>query len=148
MTVDIRARGRLVAVLLAIAASMLAWGCGASRRAPPTGQLIPVREADFKITAPHASTAGEVDFRVSNEGPDRHEFIVARSESGRLPLRSDGVTVDEETIEKSEAGALEPDQPGGTRDLRVHLAPGRYVLFCNMTGHYMGGMHSTLVVSQ
>jgi uncharacterized cupredoxin-like copper-binding protein len=30
----------------------------------------------------------------------------------------------------------------------VHLAPGRYVLFCNMTGHYMGGMHSTLVVSQ
>jgi uncharacterized cupredoxin-like copper-binding protein len=26
------------------------------------------------------------------------------------------------------------------------LAPGRYVLFCNMSGHYLGGMHRLLVV--
>ena len=26
------------------------------------------------------------------------------------------------------------------------LDPGRYVLFCNMYGHYLGGMHAVLVV--
>ena len=31
--------------------------------------------------------------------------------------------------------------------LKLHLAPGRYLLFCNMEGHYMGGMHTELVVS-
>jgi uncharacterized cupredoxin-like copper-binding protein len=131
-----------------IAASMLASGCGSSGPAPAAAQLVAVHEADFKISATHASTAGEVDFRVHNGGPDQHEFIVVRSESGQLPLRSDGVTIDEDAIEKAEVGALEPGESGSIRDLRVHLAPGRYVLFCNMTGHYMGGMHSTLVVSE
>jgi uncharacterized cupredoxin-like copper-binding protein len=134
--------------LLLIAASTFAFGCGASGQAPAPAQLVAVREADFKISATHPPRTGEVDFRVHNEGPDQHEFIIARSDSGRLPSRSDGVTIDEESLEKSEAGALEPGRPGTTRDLRVHLAPGRYVLFCNMTGHYMGGMHTTLVVSE
>jgi uncharacterized cupredoxin-like copper-binding protein len=31
--------------------------------------------------------------------------------------------------------------------LHLHLTPGRYVLFCNMAGHYLGGMHRTLVVA-
>jgi uncharacterized cupredoxin-like copper-binding protein len=31
--------------------------------------------------------------------------------------------------------------------LRVLLKPGRYVLFCNMAGHFMAGMHTDLVVS-
>ncbi len=44
------------------------------------------------------------------------------------------------------AGVLEPGQPGSVRELNVHLRPGRYVLFCNMSGHYLGGMHTTLVV--
>jgi uncharacterized cupredoxin-like copper-binding protein len=134
--------------LILIAASMFASGCGASSQAPAAAQLVAVREADFKISATHPPRTGDVDFRVHNGGPDQHEFIIARSDSGRLPLRSDGVTIDEESLEKSEAGALEPGRPGTTHDLRVHLAPGRYVLFCNMTGHYMGGMHTTLVVSE
>jgi uncharacterized cupredoxin-like copper-binding protein len=30
--------------------------------------------------------------------------------------------------------------------MRVKLEPGRYELFCNMAGHYAGGMESELVV--
>jgi uncharacterized cupredoxin-like copper-binding protein len=30
--------------------------------------------------------------------------------------------------------------------MRVHLTPGRYVLYCNMSGHFLGGMHTLLVV--
>ncbi len=106
-----------------------------------------VSEADFKITAPSHVAGGEVTFRVHNKGPDQHEFIVVHSATGKLPLRSDGVTVDEEALQREEVGSLEPGKAGAIRDLQLHLPPGRYVLFCNMSGHYMGGMHSTLVVS-
>jgi uncharacterized cupredoxin-like copper-binding protein len=134
--------------LLVLAASTLAYGCGSSGQAARSGNLVAVTEADFKISATHTLRAGEAVFRVHNKGPDQHEFIVARSESGDLPLRNDGVTIDEESLEKAEVGSLDPGAPGAIRDLKVDLAPGRYVLFCNMTGHYMGGMHSTLVVTQ
>ena len=36
--------------------------------------------------------------------------------------------------------------PKGYQFLKLHLAPGRYILFCNMEGHYMAGMHTELVV--
>jgi len=61
-------------------------------------------------------------------------------------LRRDGLTVDEDAVEPETAGALEPGQPGATRELKLQLEPGRYELLCNMSGHYMGGMHSVLVV--
>jgi uncharacterized cupredoxin-like copper-binding protein len=83
---------------------------------------------------------------VDNTGPDSHELIVVRVAAGGLPLRRDGLTVDEDTVEHETAGALEPGEPGTTRELRLQLDPGRYELLCNMTGHYMGGMHSILVV--
>ena len=61
-------------------------------------------------------------------------------------MRSDGLTVDEESLQRREVGVLEPAEVNTVRDLRLHLTPGRYVLFCNMSGHYIGGMHRLLVV--
>ena len=61
-------------------------------------------------------------------------------------MRSDGLTVDEERLSRSEVGALEPADAHAVRDLSVDLTPGRYVLFCNMSGHFIGGMHRVLVV--
>ena len=65
-----------------------------------------------------------------------------------LPLRTDGVTADEDAFEpRITVGALEPGAPGGTRHVHVHLAPGRYVLFCNMSGHFLGGMRTPVDVT-
>jgi uncharacterized cupredoxin-like copper-binding protein len=108
--------------------------------------VLNVTERDFTLRAPKRASAGDVVFRVRNQGPDDHELIVARAD-GPLPLRSDDLTVNEEALEHVEAGALEPGEPGHLRELRVHLSPGRYVLFCNMAGHYFGGMRAVLVVS-
>jgi uncharacterized cupredoxin-like copper-binding protein len=122
-------------------------GCGGSGKKPgPTASVIPVTEGDFHISAPSTLRPGNYTFRVHNEGPTDHEFIVVRTETGRVPLRPDGLTVNEEAIEHQEPGSLEPGAPGAVRDLTVHLQPGRYLFFCNMEGHYMAGMHHELVV--
>jgi uncharacterized cupredoxin-like copper-binding protein len=126
----------------------LAVGCDDSARGPrPTASIVPVAEGDFHITAPSSVRAGGYTFRVHNEGPTHHEFIIVGTRTGVLPLRPDGLTVDEESIERLEPGSLVPGAPGAVRNLTVLLKPGRYILFCNMEGHFMAGMHAELVVA-
>lgn len=108
--------------------------------------VVRISERDFAIKAPERLPAGKVELAVRNTGPDAHELIAVRADGTRLPLRTDGATIDEESLEKVEAGALEPGEPGGLRHLSVRLEPGRYELFCNMAGHYAGGMHKRVVV--
>jgi uncharacterized cupredoxin-like copper-binding protein len=163
-------RGRLGWVVFATctvcacaAAATVVIESSSAAQASPSGTLIGVTERDFGITLTTAHvTAGDAVLRIHNTGPDQHELIVAPVHRGYLPrelydrtygfgglpLRSDGLTVDEETIQSSEPGSIEPQQPGGTEDLKLHLNTGRYVLFCNMEGHFMSGMHTILVVTR
>ena len=101
---------------------------------------------DFALSVPPRIPAGDVTLRVYDEGPDDHELIVVRSPA-RLPMRADGLTVDEDALEHSMVVVLEPTEPGTTTDLHVHLTPGRYDLFCNMSGHFLGGMHAVVVAA-
>ncbi len=110
--------------------------------------LQSVTEQDFAIRGPSRVRAGTVDLRVHNLGPDEHELIVLRVGAGPPPLRADGLTINEEAVQRDEPGSLEPGQPGAKRNLTVTLTPGHYILFCNMAGHYLGGMHTNLVVTQ
>ena len=138
---------RLALPALTTALFLLAPGCG-SEGAPKRAEapVVRISEHDFKIKAPSRVRAGAVDLAVRNHGPDTHELIVVRTGNGRLPTRSDGTTINEEAVQHQEAGALAPGQPGAFRHLRLHLKPGRYELFCNMAGHYFGGMHARLQV--
>jgi uncharacterized cupredoxin-like copper-binding protein len=138
-------------LVLVVVCALLS-GCGASRPATgPVRDVVRITERDFHIAASAQHVrAGAVDLSVHNQGPDDHELIVVKEHPGTpLPMRRDGVTLDEErllpvTVEP----ALEPGRPGGVRELRLHLTAGHYVLFCNMAGHYLGGMHTELVVGQ
>jgi hypothetical protein len=121
-------------------------GCGSGRPAAGRATLLRVTERDFRISAPRHVRSGDVLLSVRNRGPDAHELIVVHERSSRLPLRRDGSTVSEERLEPVIVGTLEAGQPGSVRKLRLHLSRGRYQLFCNMSGHYLGGMHTTLVV--
>jgi hypothetical protein len=112
-----------------------------SSRAP----VIEVAVKDFHIEIPAVLPAGDAVLRVHNAGPDDHELILVRS-GGELPVRADGITVDEDALEASIAGILEPGAPGSTRDLHVHLVPGRYEVLCNMAGHLLGGMRVSVSV--
>jgi uncharacterized cupredoxin-like copper-binding protein len=136
-----------VAACTAVLVAVLS-GCGGSGGRRDSATVVTVRERDFHIAISRTRIhAGDVVFRAVNSGPDAHELIVIRTDATRLRLRPDGMTVDEESLEPATVGTLEPAPAGETRELRVRLEPGTYTLLCNMYGHYMGGMHSTLVVA-
>jgi uncharacterized cupredoxin-like copper-binding protein len=122
-------------------------GCGGAHgQAAGSLPVVPIIERDFTISAPKRLAAGDVIFRVRNRGPVGHEMLIVRLDQAGLPLRRDGLTVDEEALQRREIGLLEPASVGAVRDLHVRLGAGRYELFCNMSGHFMSGMHATLVV--
>jgi uncharacterized cupredoxin-like copper-binding protein len=122
-------------------------GCSSnSSDHPRASAVVRVAERDFRITvSPARVHAGDVRLMLQNKGPDAHELIMVRSSHGRLPLRTDGLTVDEEALAAIET--IEAQPPGAVHELRLHLKPGRYELFCNMAGHYLGGMRAALVVT-
>jgi hypothetical protein len=133
--------GRPTLVVLPVLAVV---GCADTvSRAP--NSLIRVSVKDFRIVVtPGHIPAGEAELVVTNHGPDTHELIVVRSRRSHLPVRLDGLTVDEEALHA--VATVEGVAPKGVGRVRLHLAPGRYELFCNMAGHFMAGMHGDLVV--
>ncbi|MGH2672425.1 MAG: hypothetical protein ACRDHC_05565 [Actinomycetota bacterium] len=135
--------GRIL--LTVIAVLLMLPGC--SSPPAPTGPTLRVRMKDFKIEPALPSLEeGRFTLSVWNDGPTTHEFVVVRSArpADELPIGADGIRVDEDAVipvdELEEIGAK-------TRgDLSVSLSPGRYVLFCNLEGHYLAGMHASIEV--
>jgi uncharacterized cupredoxin-like copper-binding protein len=136
----------LVLAVLALAVPLTV----ASRHEPaPRGTPVNVRLEDFKVRQDAAVVpAGTVSFRILNQGPTTHQLIVIRTDRApdKLPLQRDGLTVNEHApgIDLlDEVGGLDIDD---RQTLVLRLAPGHYVLYCNLEGHYLGGMHASLTV--
>jgi uncharacterized cupredoxin-like copper-binding protein len=133
--------------LFTLALCLSACSSGSSHDAAHA-EAVRVTERDFRITvSPARVHAGTVRLLIHNRGPDTHELLIVRSSSANLPLRSDGLTVNEAALDGATAATMEGRGPGTVEALLVHLKPGRYELFCNMAGHYLGGMRTELVVS-
>jgi len=140
--------GAAVLAVPVVAAAVALSGRGTPASAAADGHVVRVVERDFRIAvSPSHAAAGLVTFKVTNDGPDAHEMIVVR-DNGKLPLRADGMTVNEDALARQTVGALEPGEAGDVRHLRLRLRPGRYMLLCNMYGHYMAGMHSVVLVGR
>jgi uncharacterized cupredoxin-like copper-binding protein len=114
----------------------------------PNGTPIDVTLKDFSITpATQTIRTGGSLVRVSNQSPITHEFIVIRTDlpADRLPIGPDGLSVNEDWL--SSMGEIEETPPGETGTLPLTPPPGQYVFFCNLEGHYLGGMHAVLQVT-
>lgn len=107
-------------------------------------------ERDGTITLDRASsTSGHIEFAIKNEGELTHEFVVLKTDlaEGALPLDSAGSAVDESGAGVTVAGERESIAPATSAALTVDdLAPGTYVIICNVPGHYGLGMHASFVV--
>ena len=110
---------------------------------------VRVEAKDFKLTL-SASTwpAGPVRIRFDNHGPDTHELLVFESgqAASALPMRLDGSSVDEDSAHLHQVLDEQGTPPGESQTVTVNLAPGHYVVLCNMSGHYMAGMREEVTV--
>jgi uncharacterized cupredoxin-like copper-binding protein len=87
---------------------------------------------------------GQVQFSVSNVGKIKHEFVVLKTNlaPGKLPVKGGEANED---VGPS-PGEI-PNLPSGKKKtLAVKLSPGKYVLICNLPGHYKAGQYIGLSV--
>ena len=141
-----RLRRRHLPAWSAVACLVLASCAGHART--PTGSAVAVTERDFSIRTSTATVpAGHVQFNVYSQGPATHEFIVVRTNlsADNLPIASDGLSVNEDALDP--VGEIHAVDIWTTQTLDLTLAPGKYVFFCNLEGHYLGGMRGSIVVT-
>jgi uncharacterized cupredoxin-like copper-binding protein len=133
-------------------ASVAVIGCGgggkssATTKKPaatkPASSQIAAKLGEFSIKLDHATAAsGNVTFSIHNGGKATHEFVVLKTDQAAdaLPTGADGVSEKGAGTRIKEA---EDIKPGTTASLTANFARGRYVLICNLSGHYHGGMHA------
>ena len=106
---------------------------------------VTVTESEMKVTASVKRVpAGKVTFIVRNTGTTEHELVVLRHNGSAdgLPVVHFKAAEDE----SAKVGEAEGLKPGKSTRLTLNLKPGRYVLLCNIVGHYQLGMRTGLLV--
>ena len=81
--------------------------------------------------------------RERRQAGDELEAVKTDTPAGDFPLEGDRANVEEVG---EESGEVEDIAAGKSKPLQVSLEPGKYVLICNLPGHYKSGMHSAFTV--
>jgi uncharacterized cupredoxin-like copper-binding protein len=138
----------LVRLLLLLALPLLMLllnACAAVSGAPAP---ITTTLTDTSITLSAASVkAGDVVFRITNTSMmELHELVVITTDLPTDQLIPDASgRLDESTLTSmGEEGDITMHQ---SVDFPLKLAPGRYLLICNLPGHYQAGMHTVFTVT-
>jgi uncharacterized cupredoxin-like copper-binding protein len=100
---------------------------------------VKVTEKEFKvIPVPTKAKPGVVVFSVRNAGGLTHDFVVLKTNlpPNKLPVKGS------KAVEVGRVGKLGVFKPGVTKKLTLTLKPGKYVLICNVAGHYGFGMRA------
>jgi uncharacterized cupredoxin-like copper-binding protein len=107
-----------------------------NEKAPAGAAVVKIELGEFYVKPDVSSVkAGDVSFAVTNKGKVPHEFVVIKTDvaPGDLPMESDGTASEEGSV-----GEVAELTPGSSGTLNVKLAAGKYVLICNVPGHYAG----------
>jgi uncharacterized cupredoxin-like copper-binding protein len=118
---------------------------------PPAPKLnsVTVAEQEYIIApTPTSVAAGPAEFRVTNNGNATHEFVLVKTDlaDGALPRTADG-KVDMTASSVTVVGQAQNIVAGASARVAATMAPGHYVMVCNITGHYAAGMHSAFDVT-
>jgi len=125
----------LLGLMLGLAASV---GIGLASAQDATVS-VELNEWSLIPSASSVST-GDILFVAANTGVIQHELAVVRTDLApdALPV-VDGI-VDEQAVGLE--GRIQPFAGGTTESGTFALAPGSYVLICNIPGHYQVGMYA------
>ncbi len=111
------------------------------------GQELTIKMGDFYYKPSDVTAkAGSVTITAPNEGGAPHELVIAKTndDPAKLPTVADG-SVDEAQLDIP--GEVEEVEAGATGTATLDLSAAKYVMFCNLPGHYKGGMYGSLTVN-
>ena len=97
--------------------------------------------------SPKVVDRGKVRFDVTNIASKLvHEVILARiaDENRVLSYNTVKNKVNEETLKT--LGQVAEIGPNRSASITLELKPGKYILYCNIAGHYMAGMWTVIEV--
>ncbi len=145
-------RARLAAAVLA--ALLAACGDAPARGGSPSGGVAPegagaaiaVALREWAIApALAAAPAGAVAFEAVNEGSLAHDLWVIRTDlaADALPVAGGAVATGEGAALAGRSGNV---AARASARLALRLEAGRYVLICNVAGHYELGMRAAFAV--
>ena len=120
-----------------------------------TGMMYMMKDANMTmatmgVTAtPAVTKTGVVTFHVTNSSKDTvHEMIVMYLDDPSKPLpfiAADNRVDEDKAGDKGEVSELDP---GASGSLTVFLKPGKYLLICNVPGHFAAGMWTEFEVTK
>ena len=98
---------------------------------------------------PNTVRRGTVTFKVTNLASQMiHEVIVARIPEGTEKLPYDETTQRADPDALLTFGSVKEIDPHKSASLTMELKPGKYLLYCNLPGHYMAGMWTGFDVTE
>jgi uncharacterized cupredoxin-like copper-binding protein len=122
----------LLFIVALVAAAVVVSPIGAS----PAKTLVKVQLKEFKVLpSPLTAKRGAVSFSVKNTGGVPHELVVLKTKTApaKLPVKGG------KAVETGRVGRVGPLKPGASKRLNLTLKAGKYVLLCNLPGHYQAG---------
>jgi len=124
--------------MLALAAS----ACGGDDT-ESTQVSVTLKEWEIESSASQAPS-GTVVFAVRNDGSMPHQLIVIKNDlpPDMLPVSGGSIAMSQVKVLES----IDPIGPGATGTVRFETTPGKYVLVCNLPGHYQQGMAAAFLV--
>ncbi len=118
--------------------------CSGSSEAIPTDVDVAVHMQDYKVILSVATAkAGVVRFGIKNEGGMEHSFELIKTDLpfDQLP------TADAKAKEDGLVKQVKSIPVGKVSVVSADLAAGKYVIICNVAGHYQLGMRAAFTVN-
>jgi uncharacterized cupredoxin-like copper-binding protein len=152
------AKNTMLVALAVLASAVAVAGCGSaaasgtnsaaekSATGPTSGSLpttlnAKLDEWSIKTDAP-VVRAGSVKVSADNAGTMTHEVVFLKTDTPAAQLKVTNGRVSEQ----DSAGEVSSVRAGSTRSGTLKLGPGKYVLVCNLPGHFQQGMYTSLLV--
>jgi uncharacterized cupredoxin-like copper-binding protein len=131
-----------LAVLLGLAVTVAA--CAPAAENIPADVDVAVHMQDYRVLLSVATVkAGNVRFGVKNEGNMEHSFELIKTD---LPFDQLPTTGDAKAKEDGLVKQVKSLPVGKVSVVTADLAAGKYVIICNIAGHYQLGMRAALTV--
>lgn len=142
-----------LAVVVAACASGAASPSSPPAASAPAASSVEVTLQEWAVVAASTSvSAGSVTFNVKNIGPnDVHEMVVLKTDLApdAVPANADG-SINEAGAGVEALGEVEDVAVGSTKAVTLDLAPGKYLLLCNIVDgdqvHFKLGMRTAFEV--